>query len=147
MTHWLLEDAIKSETQFLHVVLAGSKKCVEPQSQKKYKSMLKRFTRNGPNSSLQIDDNKKIVSTPDGKIDQSKTYFRQSLSCLTIIQLNLQKNTNSGSFHQWGLVLLLFFSSSLFYGQLNLENFQKKRKFFKQVVSVFKLKVRWVFCI
>ena len=67
--------------------------------------MLKRFTRNGPNSSLQIDDNKKIVSTPDGKIDQSKTYFRQSLSCLTIIQLNLQKNTNSGSFDQLGLVL------------------------------------------
>ena len=101
--------------------------------------MLKRFTRNGPNSSLQIDDNKKIVSTPDGKIDQSKTYFRQSLSCLTIIQLNLQKNTNSGSSnHQLGLVLSFFFLFLfLFYGQLNLENFQKNRTFFKQVVSVF----------
>ena len=37
--------------------------------------MLKRFTRNGPNSTLQIDDNKNIVSTPDGKIDQSKNIF------------------------------------------------------------------------
>ena len=36
---------------------------------------MKRFTRNGPNSTLQIDDNKNIVSTPDGEIDQSKNTF------------------------------------------------------------------------
>ena len=44
--------------------------------------MLKRFTRNGPNSTLQIDDNKNIVSTPDGKIDQSKNIFLVILCCL-----------------------------------------------------------------
>ena len=26
-----------------------------------------RFERNGPNSTLQVDDNKKIISTPDGE--------------------------------------------------------------------------------
>ena len=91
--------------------------------------MLKRFTRNGPNSSLQIDDNKKIVSTPDGKIDQSKTYFRQSLSCLTIIQLNLQKNTNSESSNQLGLVLaLLFFVFFCFMVNSILENWREIRE-------------------
>ena len=27
-----------------------------------------RFERNGPNSTLQVDDHKKIVNTPDGKL-------------------------------------------------------------------------------
>ena len=91
--------------------------------------MLKRFTRNGPNSSLQIDDNKKIVSTPDGKIDQSKTYFRQSLSCLTIIQLNLQKNTNSGLLHhQLGLVLSLLFFFLLRFMVNSIWKISKKRE-------------------
>ena len=32
-----------------------------------------RFERNGPNSTLQVDDNKKIVNTPDGNIFSYKS--------------------------------------------------------------------------
>ena len=31
-----------------------------------------RFERNGPNSTLQVDDNKKIISTPDGKREKER---------------------------------------------------------------------------
>ena len=53
--------------------------------------MLKRFTRNGPNSTLQIDDNKNIVSTPDGKIDQSKNTFLVIL-CLGFPEFQFNKS-------------------------------------------------------
>ena len=53
--------------------------------------MLKRFTRNGPNSTLQIDDNKNIVSTPDGKIDQSKNTFLVIL-CLVFSQFQFNRS-------------------------------------------------------
>ena len=55
------------------------------------KSMSKRFTRNGPNSTLQIDDNKNIVSTPDGKIDQSKNIFLVIL-CLDFSEFQFNKS-------------------------------------------------------
>ena len=53
--------------------------------------MLKRFTRNGPNSTLQIDDNKNIVSTPDGKIDQSKNIFLVILCLLDFPEFQFNK--------------------------------------------------------
>lgn len=54
--------------------------------------MLKRFTRNGPNSTLQIDDNKNIVSTPDGKIDQSKNIFLVILCRLDFPEFQFNKS-------------------------------------------------------
>ena len=54
--------------------------------------MLKRFTRNGPNSTLQIDDNKNIVSTPDGKIDQSKNIFLVILCLLDFPEFQFNKS-------------------------------------------------------
>ena len=47
-----------------------------------------RFERNGPNSTVQVDDNKKIVSTPDGKricTNMKNTPIKLSQNCMNLI--------------------------------------------------------------
>ena len=47
-----------------------------------------RFERSGPNSTLQVDDNKKIISTPDGKrirTNMKNDPIKLSQNCINLI--------------------------------------------------------------
>ena len=73
--------------------------------------MLNRFTRNGPNSTLQIDDNKNIVSTPDGKIDQSKNIFLVILCLLDFPEFQFNKSQFVLSVKVWELNVTVKFTN------------------------------------
>ena len=55
-------------------MLSGKEKFLLFKS-RKMRQNFHRFERNGPNSTLQVDDHKKIVNTPDGEIMRRKMFF------------------------------------------------------------------------
>ena len=56
------------------IMLSGKEKFLLFKSRKMGQNF-HRFERNGPNSTLQVDDHKKIINTPDGEMMRRKMFF------------------------------------------------------------------------